>query len=140
ERVGSLPPHSPGLPTLPVEWDQFFDPTPTSPGRCGVVWRPRHNRSWGVVNRNPSPHDGDRRSHTPVRPSAPLSARDNHPGGPRMPAFVSQPFARRSSGRLRSRLAGAVAALLLLAPALPAQMVTPDQAADMLLTSAKNAY
>src|SRR5438105_12424677 len=48
-----------------------------------------------------------------------------------MPAFVSQPFARRIA---------AVAALLLLAPALPAQTVPPDQAADMLLTSAKNAY
>ena len=51
-----------------------------------------------------------------------------------MPAFASRLFVRRFS-----RLA-AVAAVLLGAAVGAAQQVTPDQAADMLLTSARTAY
>ena len=56
-----------------------------------------------------------------------------------MPAFVSEPFAQPLR-RLRNPARLAVAAVLLWAAALPAQQVAPDQAADMLLTSAKTAY
>ncbi len=59
-----------------------------------------------------------------------------------MPAFVSELLARwpAGSGRLRDPARLAVAVVLLWASVLPAQQVSPDQAADMLLTSAKTAY